>query len=247
MQLIHLKGPEQKEPGITFTQLSCMIFGSMLLFVAVRMKSLLFVFMPAAILILSNFYVWGSASRSEDYQFSTMGDSTTYQEIQIKDAGSFLKRLKMKALGDRAGVWAASVESIKKIWHNYPVWIPPEADVMQYTLFTAHGTVQVDTDLAAHNTFLHCLRGFGFYGGLVIYLVFLMLLGFKDRLSFIVSSLPSEYAVCAASCLAQGVCSGITGQYCILIQFGFVIWGILGLCHARKYILPQMHPLRVEL
>lgn len=229
------------EGAVTFTQLFSIIFGSALLYVAARMKHLLFAFMPAMILILSNFYVWGSASRSEAYQLDNMGDNTSYKEIRISNISSFFNRLEKKAFGDRAGVWAASVESVKKIWRDHPVWIPPEADVMQYTLYTAHGEVKIDTDLGAHNTFLHCIRGFGFYGGLVVYFVFLMLLGFRGRLKFIVSNLSSEYSICAASCLAQGVCSGITGQYCVLIQFGFVIWGILGLCHAKKYTMQQMY------
>jgi len=223
------------EGAVSFTQLAIAGFASTMLFVAYKMKRALVLFMPAMLLIVSCIYVLGSAKRAEDYQW--YGSDRAYAEIKISDTASLLERLRAKAFGDRASVWAGSLDSIKRIWKENPVWIPPDADVMELNYSTARGMLRFTSDVAAHNVFLHCLRAFGFYGGSIMLLMYWILLGGKRYLIFINQERGSQFSLVAANCLAQGVIVGVTGQYTILLQFGFVIWGLLGLCYSRQCYL----------
>lgn len=232
MVAMFLKGGEG---AITFTQIGTAGYACFLLVWGRRIRSCKWLMMPAFLLILSCFYVWGSAERKRNYDEE--GRRESYEELKINSIGSFITRLRAKAYGDRAGVWAASVNSIKKHWRESPVFIPPEADVAELDVYQSGSGQEITTGvgIAAHNVFLNCFRSFGFWGGSSLFLTYLLLVGFGKYPRFIIRHSRDWYGGCCAICLTHAVVGGISGHYLTSLAFGFAEWGILGLCAACDY------------
>ena len=219
---------------ITFTLLGTVAVGMLVLVVAKYFRGMFWLLKPIVVLPLLTLWMFFTINRWEK-EGKGYVDNTAYSDIKVRDWDSFKYKLFRKTMTDRAPVWYASWDAVRKQFDRDPVWV----DVMPiYGSIDLEGDLyrggrEVTVALAAHNMLLEMLRLYGAWGGLGIYLVFLIVssLGIiKTRLAL---DIATPCAPILACCVAHVIVGGQTGQYPITPQFSFYLFGLMGVCVGK--------------
>ena len=213
----------------TFTQLGSLLFTVFMIVVGRRMKNAYRWLNMFWFMLLSLVVVLVSARLVEKYG-GLYDTSVRYEEIKRTDFSSLIEKLQRKAVDDRAQVWNVTIEHIKRMWKKKPIWIDisPYAEATVYV--PGRGFVEIQMDMSSHNTMLELLRQYGFYGGLGLYVVFVLCFCRKINVQFLFQQQKSCHVVLMATCLSQAAVGGHTGHYPVLLTFGPVLFSCLGAC-----------------
>lgn len=217
---------------ITFTIVGITGLGIVYMIMAKYAPRVLWLLSPC--LILSLLTVWMFHTMNKWYVNERgHGSSISYNEIVIRDMESFRYKLFRKTMTDRAPLWYASWDAIKQQFARHPIWVDVEAPVGEYTLDDGRTTA---IRLSAHNMLLEMLRLYGAWGGLVLYLVFVIIPSMKIIRDSLRYHAATPYAPILACCLAHIVVGGQTGQYPISPQFTIYLFGLMGVCAGHRFV-----------
>lgn len=226
------------EMGTTFTLIATVCLSVLYLLIAKHFSRLLCLVTP--VLLLPLFTIWMFNTMDKWYIYERgHGSSISYSEIKVRDWESLKYKLFRKTMTDRAPVWYASWQAVQKQFERDPIWV----DVMPtFGEFIVDGNMnkesrEVTLEIAAHNMLLEMLRLYGLWGGLGIYLVFIILPSMRIIRDSLRRHIATPYAPILACCVAHIVIGGQTGQYPISPQFTFYLFGLMGICAGHKFVL----------
>ena len=195
-----------------------------------RLKILLNPIVVFAVLTYSLF------STMAKFDTNTIDFSVAYEDIEVKDYGSFIERWNRKSVGDRGWLWRATWNTIVRQFKDNPFHVTPEFQVGEVERNLKDGRHIVQTvELSAHNTFLELLRNYGLYGGGVMYLLYLMIPVFCFPKRPFTDFFNTPYAPVFALCLGEIFVGGQGGQYTILPQFSFILFGLYGFMYRGDF------------
>ena len=220
---------------VTFTQLGMCVLSSFITFAAVRWSpSIVRVLSPLPLFCISVYLVLLSPELVEKYG-GINADEGAYNEMSMTSLDSLVKKLQRKSVDDRASMWALTIKYIKNDILPNPIWVKP-TPYMEVDAELENGkTYRAYIVVASHNTMLNLIRFYGFYGGLGLFLLFVLYFCRKENRFFFAkySSLP--IIVVMAVCISQGVIGGHTGHYVVGVPFGSVLFACLGACWGEGY------------
>lgn len=214
---------------LTFTCIGLMILSFFFVFITIRMPNLCRRLNPLVFFVASCVIVLLSPMLVERYRNINAGMGS-YSELKVTDFNSLMIKLQRKAVDDRASVWAFNIESIREQMHRNPIWIDVKPFAEAVTYEEGKGWVEGVMLMDAHNTMLHLLRHFGFYGGLGLYLFFLWYFCRKENRRILTKSHNATVVVVLSVCMAHGIIGGHTGHYPVTLAFGPVFYALLGGC-----------------
>lgn len=220
---------------VTFTNIGGCLLAALYVFLAAkRYRVLIRFFHPFVFLVVSCCVVLASAFFVEKYG-GQYADEGKYEEMSVTDLNSFLKKLQRKAVDDRAQVWSYNIAHIKEEFFKNPIWVNVNPYLDQMTYVPGKGYVTVVTNMGSHNTMLQLLRRYGWYGGLGLYLLFVVYFSRRVNLKLLDFCNSGCAVILMATCLSQGVIGGHTGHYPVQLTFGPVLFSCLGACWRSYY------------
>lgn len=216
--------------SVTFTLMGSSAFACLLIFVARKLPKLIWLVTPLVLLPLLTLRMFSTMRYWED-NVRGNGDNIVYEDIKIRDWESLKYKLYRKTMTDRAPIWTAAWDAVKQQFEKDPVFVDVYAIYGDVDLGDRKNTIAI----SAHNMFLEMLRLYGLWGGLGIYVVYLILgsLPFTVKAHTILKDTP--LAPILACCIAHIVVGGQTGQYPITTNFTFYLFGLLGCCYASAW------------
>lgn len=217
---------------VTFTLLGLLILSCVYVYAGMKKKPvMIFLLNPKVLFVASFVVVMISATLVLKYR-GMNGDRGNYGELSNTSIDSLITKLQMKAVDDRATLWALSIERIKDIWRTNPVFVDTvgrfsvDTDLLDGGLKSQIVTIEIPS----HNVMLELLRSFGFYGGLGLYALYLCIFMSPRNIKILkVVKDPACLSICAV-CVAQGIICGHTGQYVVQPDLGPINFVLLGAC-----------------
>jgi len=162
--------------------------------------------------------------------------SVAYEDIEVKDFDSFMERWNRKSIGDRGWLWKATWNTIVRQFKENPFHVTPEFQFgeVERDLKDGRHIIQA-VELSAHNTFLELLRNYGLYGGGIMYLLYVLIPVFYFPKRALRELFNTPYAPVFAVCLGEIFIGGQGGQYTVLPQFSFILFGLYGFMYRADF------------
>ena len=217
---------------MTFTELGVMFVTVGYVWCGRKYRRFLVLFCPALIFAILCAFAWTSAERYERNADKLNLAIREYSEFKVDSFTAMMTKLQTKAIGDRARLWAANVNLVKQIWETKPVFVDPFPDVATAEFWVNGQMDYFASVLPAHNLMLQTLKTWGFYGGGVVLLVFVMILSNRKFNRILTSKDALPYSLFVASCFAHCLVGGFAGHYPLQLQMSFPLWGTLGVCYC---------------
>lgn len=153
-------------------------------------------------------------------------------EIDYTDFSRYPEYIQYKALGDRGVVW-------RSVW-NYLIsdinWLPPYQAETYNIISSSGGVVVEENEFGAHNIVLELWRNYGFIFGTIVsfsYIWMVLLLG----KTFLEKNHDDYSKLFGASALGIAIVAGLTGQFVLMINFSFLLMGVMGLVFGRYKLI----------
>lgn len=221
------------EMPTTFTILGNVMLSVIVLVFAKFAPKMLWLLAPVVVLPLLTIWMFHTID-SWYVNERGRGSSIAYNDIQVRDLESLRYKLFRKTMTDRAPVWYASWDAVKKQFERDPIWVDVEQTFGDYSFTDNLGRArEVTMELAAHNMLLEMMRLYGLYGGLGIYLLYLIIPSMRKVRESLRRHIATPYAPILACCIGHIIIGGQTGQYPISPQFTIYLFGLMGVCVGR--------------
>lgn len=189
---------------------------------------------PWILLTLTTLAVFSAIGKFENAEIDLAGRGSYEDNNTVRDAASLANRIYLKLYGDRAPVWTASFNAVKKQMERSFIFVDPAPVFGEIEAGKRHLVIEIQ----AHNLFLELLRLYGGYGGGICILVFCLILG-QRTLRKTPQKLSSPLVPILACAMGHCLFGSFGGHYLVTRNFSFTLFGLLGLCYS--YVWSSMH------
>lgn len=225
----------------TFTQLGVVVVGVMYMVSGNKAPRFSKRFSPLLMFALAVFLTFYTIDSLQERGREKV--TTAYNEMVVTDVQSLEEKALVKVFNDRAPLWSAAWDSICQQFKRDPVWVEPVAIIGEVNIDGRMVSIQ----LMAHSILLLLLQDYGWYGGLGLYLILVVLFSKKEIRDVLTDYKRFYIAPIAAACLGHALVGGYAGQYIMNVEFSFVLFSILGCVFYACYdvqkakSVPMMH------
>ncbi len=196
-------------------------------------KRLLWLLHPWLLLTLTTLMVFIAINKFENAQIDLAGRGSYRDNNTVRDIDSLKNRIYLKLYGDRATVWTASFDAVKKQMERSFFFVDP-APVYGEIDINGVNRRRVVVELQAHNLFLELLRLYGCYGGGVCIVVFCLIVS-NRRLREVQRTITSPLIPIFACAMGHCLFGSFGGHYLVTRNFSFTLFGLLGLCYSYAW------------
>lgn len=208
--------------GMTFTELGTLLMTMLftLLCSKHKLKTVRFISGGWVFVIFVLLIFFGA------YNYMSYSVNDVIGQISIEDMGTIGDKFKYKFLSDRAPFWMAAIEQLITI----KPWLPMH-DIPGLMAMSINGNNLDASSFGAHNSFLQCLRIFGFIMGTVLIYCYIKMTCLARN---VFNNIGRNYLPLFSASIASTLILCLTGTASMLPEYCLLTFGIMGIAYEKS-------------